>query len=228
MKSPRFCPVITWTLSMVLLLLAAGPASATPAWSWNLSRDRMTGANQNPNGPWSFVASTVSTLPFVGQNLANHATSCFGNSQLDCWFDSDNALVGHATSTGLVNGLFYVQGVPILHPGANRYVAVRWVNPTGESLDIQILGRVTDLDYFWGNGVGYSVVRGTITLASGGVKSVTSSLDSRTFYATTTVAAGQDVYFIIDRIGDYTSDSTELDVLITGTKTCTIPACSPL
>lgn len=231
MQIQRFSRLATLALPIALLLLASVPASATPAWSWNLSRDRLTGINQNPVGAWSFVAAIPASSP-IWAPLANTTSTCFGNIGFDCWWEPSNALVGHAMTTGTVAGLPMVHGVPLLHPGNGKYVAVRWKNDTNQLIDVRILGRVTDLDSNSGNwftGISFSVVRGVVPLFSGAVKSTSSSnLQSQTFYVTaTSVAANEEIYFIVDPMSDYNYDLTELDVLITGTPHCAIPNCSP-
>jgi hypothetical protein len=221
-------------VSAVVLLLAA-PVEASQAFSWNLSRDLLTGGSSNANGPWSFVYSQPTAVgapmvaPFAPPSLLQwSAAPCF--AWVNCWQDpsNSNALVGFSTQTG-TNGLDFVWGVPVLHPGFDRRTAVRWKNLTGQTLDLQILGRVTDLDPV-DDGVDFAVIKtitGT-TLASGTVQSTAASpRDGRAFYAATTVGPNQEIYFIIDRRNLYFFDTTELDVLLTGTVHCFTP-CTPL
>lgn len=220
-------------------LLVAEPVEASPTvGSWNLSRDLLTGGNVNPVGPWSFVYSepTVANSPIVAPFmpptlLQPVSQTCLGG-WITCWQHAfSSALVGYSTLTGTNISLNWVRGVPLLHPGSDRRVAVRWTNPTGQAVDLKILGRVTDLDpggdpFAWDGGVAYAVINvsANTTLATNTVQSTpTSPRDGSTFYATTTVGINQEIYFIIDRRGGYGWDTTELDVLITATIHCSIP-----
>jgi hypothetical protein len=232
MKNPRLSPLVTSAFVMVVLALAIGPARADSRWSWNLSRDRLTGADQTPGSPWTYVHSPDNSSSWLP--LGNASSACFSLAWLECKFDPSGALVGHSTLTGTSGGLALVKGIPLLHPGFDRRVAVRWTNPTPFVLDLQILGRVTDLDggdggLAGGGGVHYAVVRGNATLATGTVSSSPSFRDSGTFYATISVGANSDILFIVDRfnvnqVDNYQFDTSELDILITGVKTpCQVP-----
>jgi hypothetical protein len=78
---------------------------------------------------------------------------------------------------------------------------------------VNVSGFFSDLDPTGFNGVIWSVDRVSQTLASG---TIANGGPAQTFSLTNVaVKAGQVLYFIVDPNGDYTSDSTGLDVIVT-------------
>lgn len=206
-------------------LMALSPAEATPAYSWNLSRDLLTPPATNPDGAWTFMESTNAS-PTLLTAYTPIAGPVVTSPTLEYWQGMQGGLIGVPLTTTAQPppAVNQVHGVPLLHPGSGTHVAVRWTNTTGIPLGVRLLGRVTDMDRNGPDGVNFYVVRqnGSLVLASGTVAGTVDN-DGRVFSASTGVLAGQSIYFIIERRAHYFWDSTELDVLIAGAYDCSVP-----
>jgi hypothetical protein len=99
-----------------------------------------------------------------------------------------------------------------VHPGISGLVIIGWKSPFTGLVNVSGL-FFSDLDPTGFNGVVWSVDRGSQTLASG---TIANGGPAQTFSLTNVaVKAGQVLYFIVDPNGDYTSDSTGVDVIVT-------------
>lgn len=245
------------SLAIASGLATAAPPPPPPSLprSWNLSRDLLTGMGtiQAPTSPWT-LGEWKSTVPNGSLNtsafvpfVSTAQTNCGGSSWqwMSCWFttpftgNSGFAMVGTSTVTGAaptaLGPLNLVAGVPLLHPGYvpgnpgfTKYAAVKWTNPEPQPLAIEILGRISDIDSYCGNGIKYNVLQGTSTTAAAlsnnlnnnsQLKNVTlgvppSGPSDDAFQASTIVGVGDSLYFVVDADNDFYCDTTELDILI--------------
>lgn len=236
---------LTTTLATGAFVLhgSTAAASGSQVWSWNLSRDMIIDAagvqlmNNPLNNVWELYEAPSpwggppNPMTPLSSNLANG--SCWGVPWLTCWTDPNNtnqrnaAMVAMSTSTVTVpNGGCSVQltnGVPILHPGPNTDAIVRWTNPLGHAINIQILGRFTNIDPCGP----FDGVEWTLFDQNGGVLDSSTNplistwapflLDSDFVYVPPTlVQPGDTIDFVVHRRGDYYYDGTELDVVIVG------------
>lgn len=205
-----------------------GPVVAAPGWSWNLSRDMMLGLAapaSNPVGPWTFMetpgsCAEATALPAFGEpGLCWSAPDVMGVS---CWYDpaagpKGSALIGIPTPP--LSFPFHHEGVPLIHPGPSTHVLVRWTNPIGQRLQVQVLGRFTHLDPYGGDGVDWSVRDSSCApLAYGTALSTNMVPPQQTgvFSIAQVVGPGDTIDFLVERKGNYVFDGTELDVLIVG------------
>ena len=211
--------LISTTLSILALTLAAQTtAIAGQAISWNLSRDMMAGITTNPKKEWTFMHNASGIHNPVNYTLlASYSKACIGENNLgvnflNCWQDLPNAqfsLIGTATKT-FTQGITQTRGVPLLHPDLNNQAVLRWKSPI--SGNITILGRISDIDSRCGNGISWSLDKGTTTLDSGildngsGISFLQQNIS---------VTKGTSLYIIVDANGDQHCDSTNLDLIIT-------------
>jgi len=96
---------------------------------------------------------------------------------------------------------------------------VRWKNPLPQVLDVQVLGRFTHIDPC-GSGIADGVAWSVLdhfgsTLAFGTLQSnMSATNETDVFSFVLTVNPNDDLFFVVNRVGNYYYDSTELDVLI--------------
>lgn len=195
------------------------------------------------NGVWTFAmlqAGILSPLPFL--NTACAAPFSIPLTTTICWESSPGVLplVG-ASPTATVNmnngfSMFdLIQGMVLMHPANNAQAVVSWrsgassAGTAGFSGNVRILGRISDLDTQCGDGVQLrirkSTVPGPLPIPFGSTVNVPFTSvpaapivfnSSKTFtVASTSVAPGTEIMFIIDKVGNELCDSTSLDVLIT-------------
>lgn len=236
--------LFTLGLALASLAVASGPVTAAPPpkLSWNLSRDLLTnmGTIQTPTSPWKLGEmpsggvpnNTSAFVPFT----TNALTNCWGTSSpwFACWFTTTiysaigGGSIGMSTMTGPAGALTLTHGVPMLHPGSQHHVAVKWTNlqppqtPPPPPLQIEILGRLSKVEPSCSNGVNYHVLQGTSASATALTDSFTGnplgnvplSNNGDVFQASASVNANDSIYLVIDSNGSYYCDSTELDILI--------------
>ena len=241
-RSSRLRVLLPLGLALALLAVASSPAAAAPPkLSWNLSRDLLTNMStiQAPPSPWTLgewsslvpngALNTSAFIPFKFTAPTNCAGSSW--SWLSCWFttsfagNSGLALIGISTATLAP----HTHGVPLLHPGYfpgpvphTKYAVVKWTNPQSQPLNIEILGRISDIDPNCGDGIKYGVLQGTSPAAiplinnfnSSPLNNISLSSTSDTFHASTVVTPSDTLYFVVDANNDFFCDSTQLDILI--------------
>lgn len=255
-RGSRLRALLSLALALASLAIAGGLATAAPPpqRSWNLSRDLLTGMGtiQAPASPWT-LGEWKSTVPNGSLNtsafvpfVSTAQTNCGGSSWqwMSCWFttpfagSSGFAMVGTSTVTGAAPTAFgplnLVAGVPLLHPGKvlspsfTKYAVVKWTNPQPQPLAIEILGRISDIDSYCGNGIKYNVLQGTSPSASPLVNNLNNNSQLKdvplgvppsgpsddAFQASTIVGGGDSLYFVVDADNDFYCDTTELDILI--------------
>lgn len=207
-------------LALPLVSASGDDAQATPAYSWNLSRDMLVPPATNPDGTWTFMESTNASPLVLGSYTNIPGPVVTTNPNFQIWQGMMSGLVGVPLATTLFPGpqVNFTHGVPLAHPGSGSHVAVKWTNPIGGIVrPLFIVGRITDIDRNGGDGVNYYVVQqSTGTVLTTGTVFGTTDLDGRAFSLTTAVGAGDSIYFIIERRTGYGFDTTELDVFIAG------------
>jgi hypothetical protein len=202
------------------LLSFVDSAMAGQALSWNLSRDMMTGITKNPKGVWAFMESQALHSPVDYKLFPTYSSRCLDNQStpikfMSCWQDSTvihtAAIIGVTTRTISFRTVPVVtRGVPYLHPGSDRAVIIRWKSPVSGNVDIS--GRVSDIDSSCGDGINWFIDKQNSTLLS----RAENGTGSKFYQQNIPVTKGQSLYFIIDRGNNNEScDSTALDLIIT-------------
>jgi hypothetical protein len=212
-------------LSTVALLLAGNmSAIAVPADSWNLSRDIMSipGFPTNPTpltpstvGTWTFMQDPSMTYNQANYLPLNSSTFPCVHPFMACWKDTNIPHLGAylPTQTTSVGNVSFTKGLMGLHPGPKNLAIVRWKSPVANK-SLKILARFSDLDPNCGTGVKWAVYQDNNPLASG---TILNGNHGATVYKTipaANVSVGTNLYFIVDPNGDYSCDSTVLDVMI--------------
>lgn len=203
----------------VLVLTFCNTATAGKALSWNLSRDMMIGITTNPTGVWAFMQNTSGIdQPANYTLLPQYYSPCFVNTPLlHCWRETDAngtyPVVGVAKKTFTYRLTTHTQGIPLLHPGLNIPVILRWKSPINGK--VNIMGRVSDIDYISGvgDGINWSLKNKDATVIKSGTLD---NGEGATFSAHNIVMRkGESLYFSVDMKNNLNSDSTNLDIIIT-------------
>jgi len=232
---PAFSQPYSWNLSRdVMTPSAPGPTylSLNP-----------TVPTTPANGVWTFAKLQGGAYsPLTSLNTACAPSLSVPLLTTICWESAPGLLplVG-ASPTATVNlnngfSMFdLIQGMVMMHPANNAQAVVSWrssgsaAGTAGFTGNVRILGRVSDLDTACGDGVQLRIRKSTIPgplpiPASNTVSVPFTSVpsapiilnSSKTFsVASTSVAPGTEILFIIDKVGNELCDSTSLDVLIT-------------
>ena len=211
----------------VMMLAVASSASVESAVtdSWNLSRDMMNGITTNPFGVgnvWMAMYDAVGTshnpanyqaMPTYDPNYMGYLWAVWKN------ISQYALLVGVATQTFIFsNGTSYftvIQGTPTLHPGPNLSSIIRWQSPINGN--INIMGRIADLDFACGNGIEWFVDKGNFTLMSGTLVNNGATILQQNI----PVSQGTDLYFIVSSKNNNGCDTTSLEVDIECKGKCT-------
>jgi hypothetical protein len=97
-----------------------------------------------------------------------------------------------------------------MHLGFSELGVIGWKSPLTGS--VNVAGFFSDLDPNCGNGIIWSVDKGSQTLATG---TIANGGSAQTYSLTgISIVAGQVLYFIVDPNLDYSCDSTGIDVTI--------------
>jgi hypothetical protein len=216
-------------LCMAIYALAVTAATQT---TWKLSTNVLAtnnqiSFNQGAKGVWYFLqSSSFRHLPKTYEFLTDYASACKADpvqvliDGLACWknpvLDSDgnNAPIVTVNFTYITQFPINNVGIPprsvVMHPGMGGLGIVGWKSPiTGL---VNVAGNFSDLDPNCGNGVIWSVDKGSSTLTRG---TIPNGGPAQTFSLSgISVSAGQVLYFVVDPNGDYHCDSTGVDVTI--------------
>lgn len=224
---------------LVILCMAiyALAVTATAQSTWKLSKDLLAANNQisfnqGSNGVWYLLQSSSSKhLPKTYKFLSDYSAPCKTNGAealipgVDCWRNPNLDSQGNNAPLVGANFTYQIQfpnlasgdpfGIPArsvwMHPGMLGELAIiGWKSPiTGTT---SVSGFFSDLDPNCGDGIVWSVDKGSQTLTSG---TIANGGPPQTFSLTAvSVSAGQVFYFIVDRNQDYFCDSTGVDVTI--------------
>ena len=222
------------TLVILCMALCALAVTATAQTTWKLSENLLAtnnqiSFNQGSNGVWYFLqSSSFKHLPKTYKFLSLYSSPCKSNpievliDGVTCWINPDLDTDGNNAPLVAVNVTYATQftnNIPLpprsvwMHPGMTGLGIVGWKSPiTGL---VNIAGFFSDLDPNCGNGVIWSVDKGSLTLTAG---TIANGGPAQTFGLTgISVVAGQVLYFVVDPNGDYHCDSTGVDVTISKT-----------
>ncbi len=221
-----------------LLLVTAGlrPAHAQPLCpGWDLAadfRDTPNQANPNPDrcgnsSVWYFLQSgTLTHDPATYSLLPEFVPDSFFIPGLPGWQGTlistsvnDKLPSVRLNATGALQtpyGMAWPPGVINVHPGPTLLVIVGWRSPT--SGPVSISGGVSSLRAGCGDGILWSVDRGSTTLASGSIVSggqqdFATGVNGAAL-AQVSVQQGDFLYFIVDPKATHYCDSTGLVVKI--------------
>jgi hypothetical protein len=223
-------------LIILCMAIYALAVTATAQTTWKLSRDLLPtnnqiSFNQGANGVWYFLqSSSFRHLPKTYEFLAAYLEPCVpsGTPPIDglaCWRNPIPAADGNQLPLVAVNFTYVTQfpnlalgdpfGIParsvVIHPGVSGLGIIGWKSPISGL--VNVAGFFSDLDPICGNGVIWSVDKGSSTLTRG---TIPNGGPPQTFSLVgVPVVAGQVLYLTIDpKSGDYACDSTGVDVTI--------------
>lgn len=209
--------------ALILLAVVLSSASmnswADTAKSWNLAKDMIFAKEASPpNFPWAFMQNASGTQLAANYTLLPNfvADTCNG-LPATCWLVGSGApyvaVYKQAyTFSGSGGSFVFPQGDVALQPGANSQTIVRWRSPVVGN--IKVLGRINHLHAACGNGVAWSLMLGDTVLQSGNLARGGSGVFSVSDVA---VDATSSIYFVLDSKGDYSCDSSGMELLITNT-----------
>jgi hypothetical protein len=223
-------------LIILYVALYALAVTATAQTTWKLSKNLLTTNNQisfsqGANGVWYFLqSSSFKHLPDTYQFLSAYLEPCVPSGTppingLACWRNPVPAADGHQLPLVGVNFTYVTQfpnitlgdpfGIParsvFMPPGELGLGIIGWKSPITGS--VNVAGYFSDLDPNCGNGIIWSVDKGSSTLTTG---RIANGGPLQTFSLTgVSVFAGQVLYFVVDpNSADYFCDSTGVDVTI--------------
>jgi hypothetical protein len=222
---------------LIILGMAIYAVTATAQTTWKLSKDLLATNNQisfNPgaNGVWYFLQSSSSKHdPKTYKFLSDYSAPCKTNAAealipgVDCWRNPNLDPQGNNAPLVGVNFTYHTQfpnlasGDPFaiparsvwMHPGFSGELAIiGWRSPiTGA---VSVSGSFSDLDPNCGNGIVWSVNKGSQVLTTGSIGN--GGLPQSYSLTGIPVRTGQVLYFIVDSNQDYFCDSTGVDVTI--------------
>ncbi|MDD5126225.1 hypothetical protein [Methylovulum sp.] len=187
-------------LVSVLALTFCNTATAGKALSWNLSRAMMTGITVNPKGAWAFMQNTSGIDKPVNYTLLpTYSSSCVGRGPLNCWINTtitQPPIIGVATKTFTSPGVTHSRGIPLLHPGENIPVILRWKSPINGK--VSVMGRVSAIDpNCCGDGVNWSLKNKNAAIIKSGY--LVQGQGSTFFAQNIGIKKGESLYFTIDK-----------------------------
>ncbi|BAP56859.1 hypothetical protein THII_2562 [Thioploca ingrica] len=228
--------------SAIMMLAVASSASveAAAANSWNLSSDMIIATmSTNPCSPTNLLPSSfgigcvwTAMYDAVGTShnslnylmMPNYFPTYPGPSNpgpsnpFAVWTNPSQyaLLVGVATQTyNASNGtsnFTHIQGIPTLHPDTTLSSIIRWKSPINGN--INIMGRIADVDSACGNGINWFVDKGNSTLMSGTLANGNNG--ATILQQNIPVSIGTYLYFIVSpKNNDNLCDTTYLDIIIT-------------
>lgn len=189
-------------------------STAGKSFAWNISRVMLAGMTSNPQGTWAFMENTSGIdKPENYTLLPIYSKGCVGRGALNCWVSNTVnklPLIGVATKTFTIPELKHEVGMPLLHPGENTPVILRWKSPINGK--VNVMGRVSAISCC-GDGINWSLKNKNAAIIRSGYLSPS---QGSTFLAQDiAIKAGESLYFAVDMNGTILSDSTNLDMLIT-------------
>ncbi|MCO8170146.1 hypothetical protein NJC40_20495 [Pseudomonas sp. 21LCFQ02] len=201
-------------LAMALVSSLASVNAMAATQTWNLARDMYLMDNGIPAGsPWSFMRNTTATS--VSANYTAFPlfyAQCPGGPSL-CWraaaTGAGSIAIPKQTFTGGGGGYSLKQGDVYAHPGPAFQTIFRWASPVEGG--VNVLGRVNDLDRSCGDGIRWSLNLGDTVIKSGNLANGGSAQIKADDVAVTKESS---LYLVIDKKGNYSCDSTSVDLLI--------------
>ena len=224
-------------LSVVSMCIAINALAVTAKAqvTWNLTKDLLAtnnqiSFNQGSNGVWYLLqSSSFKHFPKTYQFLPFYSLPCVTNPSaqlvvnLPCWQNPTPDSQGNVEPIIIANVTYQTVffrnfGIPArsvtMHPSMFGLAVIGWKSPvTGR---VNVAGFFSDLDPNCGNGIIWSVGKGSQTLTSG---TVANGGPAQSYSLTgISVVEGQVLYFTVDPNGDYFCDTTGVDVTITPSK----------
>jgi hypothetical protein len=212
-----------------VVFLFLGIAQGQKRHVWDLSKDLRAANteisfNQGSNGVWYFMESaTLTHDPRIYSFIPEYVAPCIGNPSdkptegLACWRDPSHTfdrtpLIGFNFTNQAQFPLYFPlpAHAVYMHPAPDRFAIVAWKSPLRGS--VRISGAFSDLNASCGNGVLWSIDKGSRTLAAGDLPNG----GAQDFeIPSVSVSEGQVLYFVVDpKAGDYVCDTTMLDLTI--------------
>jgi hypothetical protein len=180
----------------------------------------------NPSGVWSYgqaAPSDLNNLDAAFSLLPGFTPNCSsgGGFHADCW--SGTSFMSSPTGTFNTGTVNYVAGFVNLHPGSDGTLAIlAFTAPIAGTYDF--LGQWADHDVVGGSGVDLYERLGD------GTDLLTSAQHVQDWSATPVsinfsqaLSAGQSVYFALGYNGEWSFDSTGLQLDVTGPDTTSTP-----
>lgn len=199
------------------LIAANASAENEVSYSWNLSRDMMSGISTNPFGLgriWTAMYDDAGTshndfyykiMPSYNAKYLNYSFPVWANTIVPSF------LVGVPTKSFYYIGFTLIKGMPVLHPSPTLSTIIRWKSPINGKVSIS--GGIADADPACGDGVDWFVDKGKYTLMSGTLPNGNSG--QSILQQNIPVSVGSMIYFIVSPKNDPFCDTTYLDVIIT-------------
>lgn len=218
--------------AVLCIAIYALAVTAVAQTTWKLSRDilernNQISFNQGANGVWYFLQSkSFAHDPRTYKFLSAYYEPCVSDPAsnwvdgMPCWQNPEVDVRGYRLPLVGMNSTYQAQVVKnfpfpprsvFVHPSISGLAIVGWRSPiTGV---LKVSGFFSDLDPTGATGVIWSVDKTGTTLVSG---TIANGGPPQTFSLNSVpINAGQVLYFIVDPDGDYSSDSTGMDVTIT-------------
>jgi hypothetical protein len=220
--------------SIIVLMLGVCSISLTGAEGpekqsrWNLAQDVVLTSNeisfsQGSNGVWYFLESASLTHdPFTYSRLPHYTVFCdFDPVAADgsaCLGDAERDVVGNrlpAVGVNFSNAalVLFTSVLPprsvFMHPGIEKLAIVAWKSPVNGK--VSVTGSFRDVDPACGDGVSWSIDKGTKTIQSGDLPNG----GSASFAFVESVKKDQVLYFTVGPKAEYSCDGTKLALTIT-------------
>ncbi|WP_413934552.1 hypothetical protein [Nitrospira sp. BLG_1] len=221
------------TLALSILLGALFIAPATYAHrdegnaKWELPGDVLGTLNQisfkqGADDVWYFMEShTIAHNPSTYRFIPEYDAPAiflgggFTPAGFSCWHSPSilpDVCVNFNSTPVTLENFNVPPGSVYMHPGEDRFSIVAWKSPiTG---NVKIHGLFADIDANCGNGVTATIDKGSATLLTLVVENGTTQNFSLKHIH---VHKGEVLYFIVDPRGEFSCDSTRLEVTITST-----------
>lgn len=205
----------TLVLTSVLALTLVNTAAAEKAYSWNLSSAMTKHIDINSKGVWAFMQNTTDIDdPANYTLLPDYSSICFGVGPMKCWRNtgvSFTPIIGIATETFSFRGVKHTKYAPLLHPGQNVPVIIRWQSPIDGKVNIS--GRISAIDRSCcGDGVNWALKNNSAAIIRYG--HLNQGQGAAFTAQDIAIGKGENLYFSVDMNDSITYDSTRLDLLI--------------
>ncbi len=224
-------------LVLLGLIILGSPNVLSETLVWNLEDDfRVGGEAENPNRD-QFGNSAVWQFMFSSDEVRDGSYELLPNFSIDPGFVTSSGGGSTGVAQGWINGSLAVPtvyqatkdelvfpnagGIQLekdkiyLHPGQSDLTIIAWQAPVNFAGAVEVSGSFTAVHV---GQIQWFVDQGTNNLASG------FSTSSQSFQFQTNISQGEQLFFIADRFGTHSSDTTRFEVSITGVTTVPEPS----